>query len=89
MSRQLLSDNFETTYQIKTKGITIGVLKWELYIKNNEYTTSLNLNSEGPLSSLYVFQGKYAAIGKIKDGFYFSTKYNQFWKTKKKKRLLK
>ena len=41
------------------------------------------------LSSLYTFQGKYKAVGNIRDNFLFSTEYNQFWKTKKKEKVVK
>ena len=89
LSQPLFSNDFETKYQIKTKGITIGLLKWILIIKDGSYSTKINLKSKGLLSSLYTFQGKYKAVGNIRDNFLFSAEYNQFWKTKKKEKVVK
>lgn len=89
LSQPLLSKNFETKYKIKTKGITIGSLKWLLEIKDNTYITTINLKNTEFLSKLYSFNGKYTAVGNIKNNFFYSKKYNQFWKTKKKEKVVK
>ena len=89
LSLPLFSKNFETQYQIKTKGITIGLLTWGLTIKDDAYLTSLYLKNKGFLSALYTFEGKYKAVGKIQNNFLFSKEYNQFWKTQKKEKVVK
>ena len=89
LSLPLFSNDFETKYQIKTRGITIGSLTWDLTIKDDTYITSLYLKNKGLLSALYAFEGKYKAIGKIQNNFLFSKEYNQFWKTQKKEKIVK
>jgi len=89
LSLPLFSNDFETKYKIKNRGITIGSLTWALTIKDGSYTTSLYLKNNGLLSALYPFEGKYKAVGKIKNNFLFSKEYNQFWKTQKKEKIVK
>lgn len=88
-TQQSFSKELETQYDIKTKGITIGSLSWTLTIKNNLYTTSISLKNKGIFSSLYAFEGKYNVSGKLIDNVFYTEEYNQYWKTKKKERLVK
>jgi len=76
----------EKNYTVKTRGITIGNLSWEVKLDQDTYTTSINLNSKGPLSLVYKFKGYYEASGIIKKNILISEKYIQEWKTKKKER---
>ena len=89
LSKPLLSNDYETRYQIKTKGISLGFLTWKLSIKNGLYETFMELESKGFLSALYSFKGKYSSGGKIIDSFLIPDEYNQFWKTKKKEKVVK
>ena len=89
INKPLLSNDFEARYQIKTKGITLGFLTWGLKIKDELYKTSLELEGKGFLSVIYDFEGKYSSSGKIIDNFLIPNEYNQFWKTKKKEKVVK
>ncbi len=73
-------------YTVKTKGITIGNLDWQVQLEKDTYTTTINLKNEGPLSLIYKFEGYYEASGTIKNNILVSEKYIQEWKTKNKKR---
>jgi len=84
LTKPLLSNNFETTYEVSTKGIIIGSLTWSLDVKDKRYVTFINLKNKGFISKLYAFEGEYRSMGIIKNSFLLSEKYNQFWKTKKK-----
>ena len=73
-------------YTVKTKGITIGNLDWQVKLEKDTYTTIIKLKNEGPLSLIYKFKGYYEASGTIKNDILVSEKYIQEWKTKNKKR---
>ena len=73
-------------YTVKTKGITIGNLDWQVKLEKDTYTTSINLKNKGPLSLVYKFNGYYEASGIIKKNILISEKYIQEWKTKNKQR---
>lgn len=45
------SKNIEATYTVKGKGVPIGILKWELEIKNGFYKTFIYLKAQGQLHS--------------------------------------
>jgi len=89
INKPLLSNDFESRYQIKSRGISLGFLTWKLKIKDGLYETILDLESKGFLSTLYSFEGKYSSTGKIIDNFLIPKEYNQFWKTKKKEKVVK
>ena len=76
----------EENYAVKTKGITIGNLEWQVKLEKNTYMTSINLKSKGPLSLVYKFKGYYETSGIIKNDILIPNKYIQKWKTKKKQR---
>ena len=76
----------EENYTVKTKGITIGNLDWQVKLEKDTYTTSINLKNKGPLSLVYKFKGYYEANGKIKKDILVPEKYIQEWKTKNKER---
>ena len=76
----------EENYTVKTKGITIGNLDWQVKLEKDTYTTSINLKNKGPLSLVYKFKGYYEASGIIKNDILISEKYIQEWKTKNKQR---
>ena len=53
------------TYTIKVGAIKIGKLDWEINIDDKKYINKLNLKSEGLLSAIYSFEGKYYSEGII------------------------
>ncbi len=77
---------FKENYAVKTKGITIGNLDWQLKLEKDSYTTVINLKSKGPLSLVYKFRGYYETSGIIKNDILVPEKYIQEWKTKNKQR---
>ena len=76
----------EKNYSVKTRGITIGNLSWEVKLDQDTYTTSINLNSKGPLSLVYKFKGYYETSGIIQNDILVPNRYIQEWKTKNKQR---
>ena len=76
----------EKNYTVKTKGITIGNLNWQVKLNQDTYTTSINLKSKGPLSLVYKFKGYYETSGIIQNYILVPSKYIQEWKTKNKQR---
>ena len=76
----------EKNYTVKTKGITIGNLNWQIKLEQDTYTTSIDLKSKGPLSLVYKFKGYYETSGIIKNNILIPGKYVQEWKTKNKQR---
>ena len=70
-------------YNVKVSGLKIGKLKWKVEINEEEYLNEINLKSEGVLSALYRFEGKYFSKGFIQDKELHPTNYSHFWKTNK------
>ena len=83
-SQSLFCKDFNEQYIVKTNGLTIGVLVWELEITENYYKTSIELKNKGIISRFYEFNGNYVAIGKIIKNNLVPLKYTQIWTTKKK-----
>ena len=79
----VFSMEFLKTYIIKVGAIKIGKLDWEINIDDKKYTNKLNLKSEGLLSAIYSFEGKYYSEGVIENELLISKKYSHFWKTRK------
>ncbi len=71
------------TYTVKSSGIKIGILEWEIGIEKTKYTNKLNLKSEGFLSAIYSFRGEYFSEGFVEDEEFMPIKYYHSWKTKK------
>jgi len=88
-STTLSSKDIHVEYFVKTKGITIGKLVWNLKITENYYETTIELKEKGFLSGLYDFRGSYATFGKIKNKLLIPSQYSQSWTTKKKQRDVK
>ena len=82
----LATKKVEEKYIVKTRGITIGNLDWQVELKKDTYTTSIDLKNKGPLSLVYKFRGYYEASGIIKNDILIPEKYIQEWKTKNKQR---
>ena len=82
----LEANEVEKNYTVKTKGITIGNLNWKVKLDQDTYTTSINLNSKGPLSLVYKFKGYYETSGIIQNDILVPNRYVQEWKTKNKQR---
>lgn len=85
-SQSLFGKDFSQKYLVKTRGLTIGVLIWELEISEDFYKTSIELKNKGILSSFYKFSGSYVSSGKIIKNNLVPLKYTQIWTTKKKDR---
>ena len=73
-------------YTVKTKGLKIGTLFWDLVIADKAYKTSISLKSRGWISAIYKFEGKYSSNGNYINGFLNTIKYDQYWNTNKKQR---
>ena len=86
MFEPLVAKELEENYTVKTKGITIGNLNWQVKLAKDTYITSINLKSKGPLSLVYKFKGYYETSGIIKNDILIPQKYIQEWKTKNKER---
>lgn len=82
------SNEFEIRYNVKTSGVVIGKLKWNLKIKGDKYISEINLESSGIFSALYNFHGEYHANGILKDNIFETQEYKQKWKTKQKSRTI-
>ena len=80
------SKEVQQSYNVKTKGITVGNLDWQLKLEKNTYKTIINLKSKGPLSLVYKFKGYYETKGIIKNDILIPEQYTQKWKTKNKQR---
>jgi len=88
VGQSLFAQDIKHKYLIKTKGITIGNLTWNLNIAENTYETFIELKNKGFLSKFYSFSGKYSAAGVIKEKIFFPTRYVQRWKTANKNKYV-
>ena len=83
------ANNFSAKYKVSTTGIKIGNFSWSLNINDNIYQTEINLKNSGIFSPLYKFEGRYLSTGVIENNIFKTKNYNQFWKTKKKTKIVK
>ena len=83
------ANNFSVEYKVSTTGIKIGNFSWSLNIKDNIYQTEINLTNSVIFSHLYKFEGNYLSAGVIENNIFKTQNYNQFWKTKKKMKIVK
>ncbi len=83
------ANNFSAEYKVSTTGIKIGNFIWSLNINDNIYQTEINLKNSGIFSPLYKFEGSYLSTGVIENNIFKTQNYNQFWKTKKKTKIVK
>ena len=83
------ANNFSAEYKVSTTGIKIGHFSWSLNIDNNFYQTEINLKNSGIFSPLYKFEGSYLSAGVIENNIFKTQNYKQFWKTKKKTKIVK
>ena len=82
----VLSKTYNAKYKIKSNGLLIGSLDWDLKINDSSYSLYVRLKNKGILSVLLSFEGNYGVRGMIIEGDFVSTDYSQVWKTNKKKR---
>jgi len=82
------ASSFSAEYKVSTTGIKIGNFIWSLNINDNNYQTKINLKNSGLLSSLYKFEGNYLSTGIIKNKAFKALEYKQFWKTRKKIKIV-
>ncbi len=83
------ANNFSAEYKVSTTGIKIGNFNWSLNINDNIYQTEINLKNSGIFSPLYKFEGSYLSTGVIENNIFKTQNYKQFWKTKKKTKIVK
>ena len=83
------ANNFIAEYKVSTTGIKIGNFSWSLNINDNIYQTEINLKNSGIFSPLYKFEGNYLSTGVIENNIFKTNNYKQFWKTKKKTKIVK
>ena len=83
------ANDFSAEYKVSTKGIKIGKFIWSLNINDNIYQTEINLKNSGIFSPLYKFEGSYLSTGVIENNIFKTQNYKQFWKTKKKTKMVK
>ena len=83
------ANNFSAEYKVSTTGIKIGNFSWSLNINDNIYQTEINLKNSGIFSPLYKFEGSYLSTGVIEKNIFKTQNYKQFWKTKKKTKIVK
>ncbi len=83
------ANNFSAEYKVSTTGIKIGNFSWSLNINDNIYQTEINLKNSGIFSPLYKFEGRYLSTGVIENNIFKAQNYKQFWKTKKKTKIVK
>ena len=83
------ANNFSAKYKVSTTGIKIGHFNWSLNINDNVYQTEINLKNSGIFSPLYKFEGSYLSVGVIENDIFKTQNYKQFWKTKKKTKIVK
>ena len=82
------ANNFSAEYKVSTTGIKIGHFSWSLNINDNVYQTEINLKNSGIFSPLYKFEGSYLSVGVIENNIFKTQNYKQFWKTKKKTKIV-
>ncbi len=83
------ANNFNAEYKVSTTGIKIGYFNWSLNIDDNVYQTKINLKNSGIFSPLYKFKGNYLSVGVIDNKMFKSQRYEQFWKTRNKTKIVK
>ena len=83
------ANNFSAEYKVSTAGIKIGNFSWSLNINDNVYETEIKLRNSGIFSPLYKFEGSYLSAGVIENNIFKTKNYKQFWKTKKKTKIVK
>ena len=83
------ANNFIAEYKVSTTGIKIGNFSWSLNINDNIYQTEINLKNSGIFSTLYKFEGSYLSTGVIENNIFKTQNYKQFWRTKKKTKIVK
>ncbi len=83
------ANNFSAEYKVSTTGIKIGNFSWSLNVNDNVYQTEINLKNSGIFSPLYKFEGSYLSTGIIENNIFKTQNYKQFWKTKKKTKIVK
>ena len=82
------ANSFSAEYKVSTTGIKIGNFSWSLNINDNIYQTEINLKNSGIFSPLYKFEGSYLSTGVIENNIFKTQNYKQFWKTKKKIKIV-
>tara|TARA_Y100000996_G_scaffold201521_1_gene158016 strand:- start:205 stop:876 length:672 start_codon:yes stop_codon:yes gene_type:complete len=75
--------NINATYDIRVSSIKIGKLNWIAQLNNDNFSNEISLISEGLLSGLYSFEGRYLSEGEVNNQELTPSKYSHKWKTNK------
>ena len=89
ITNTLYANSFIVEYKVSTTGIKIGNFIWSLNIDDNFYQTEIDLKNSGIFTPIYKFEGKYHSYGIIEDKIFKTQEYKQFWKTKKRTKIVK
>ncbi len=81
-------NEYSAAYEVSSKGIKIGALKWNIKKDGNNYEIKVDLKSKGLLSGILSFNGSYLSVGKINNDELIPRNYSQFWSTSKKQRVV-
>ena len=84
--QNLKAAEYSAEYSLKTKGLLIGKLFWNMNINEDNYSMTLKLSDRGVFSGLYKFKGDYNVYGDIKNKVFYPKVYKQKWITEKKQR---
>jgi len=79
----VFGEDYLKEFTIKVSGIKIGKLSWIIKIDDVKYLNDLRLESQGFLSAVYKFNGKYYSEGYVQNNKLKPYKYNHVWKTNK------
>ena len=82
------ANSFNVEYKVSITGIKIGYFDWSLRVNDSVYQTEINLKNSGFFSPLYKFEGAYLSSGIVENGMFKTQEYKQFWKTKKKTKIV-
>ncbi len=75
-------------YSVSTSGIKIGKFTWSLNINNGNYETKIFLKNSGLFSPLYKFKGEYISRGEVKNDYFNTKYYRQYWETNKLTKII-
>tara|TARA_Y100000768_G_C23855681_1_gene623222 strand:+ start:83 stop:742 length:660 start_codon:yes stop_codon:yes gene_type:complete len=82
------AENIVSEYSVSASGLKIGKFEWSLKINNGSYKSKIYLKNSGLISSLYKFKGEYLCEGVINNNVFNTKFYKQYWKTKKKTKVV-
>ena len=79
----VFGEDYQKDFTVKVSGIKIGKLSWSVSISDEGYYNDLRLKSEGLLSAIYQFEGKYFSEGVFQNKKLKPIRYKHIWITNK------